>query len=175
MSPAVFEVFIMLSRHFAGAALVAKPTDDATGAVVKGCAIGSLLGQAPFDVTADHLGQGHAALASLGAQPPRLLRGIYLPLLGYGSLTFYVRSSLPSAAILSSIRRTVSRVDQGLPVEALQTVDSTVRTNVFLDRTIAILSTAFAGLATLLAAVGLYDVLAYTMNRQLRSIAQYDD
>jgi ABC-type antimicrobial peptide transport system permease subunit len=45
-----------------------------------------------------------------------------------------------------------------------------VRENVFLDRMISVLSTAFACLATVLAMVGLYGVLSYTVTQRIREI-----
>jgi len=54
----------------------------------------------------------------------------------------------------------VARLDPNLPLENLRTVIEQVRQNVFMDRFISVLSAAFAALATLLAAVGLYGVLA---------------
>jgi len=86
------------------------------------------------------------------------------------SMVYFLRSSMTPSQAAAAIRATVARVDAALPVQDLKTVPQQIAENVFLDRTIAILSALFAILATLLAAVGLYGVLSQTVLERTREI-----
>jgi putative ABC transport system permease protein len=86
------------------------------------------------------------------------------------SSTFYVRSSRPPEELMNAVRETVARVDPTMPITNLQTMEQQFRTNVGVERFVAGTSTALAVLGTVLAALGLYGVLAYSVAQRSREI-----
>jgi len=85
-------------------------------------------------------------------------------------INFYVRTEGDISQTGPLIRRAVQQLDSGLPVLEMKSMQVLVEETVHTDRMIAVLAAAFGVLATLLAAVGLYGIVAYTVARRTSEI-----
>jgi predicted permease len=85
-------------------------------------------------------------------------------------ITAYVRTARNPEEIFTSIRKRVHDLDANLPVFEMVTLEKQTQDSLVTERLVASLSSVFGLLATLLASIGLYGVMAYTVARRTREI-----
>jgi predicted permease len=87
-----------------------------------------------------------------------------------GRITFYLRAEQDLASLAPLLRREVNRRDGNLPIFSLKTLQQQADESMFADRFLTFLSVCFGLLAAMLAAIGLYGVMAYSVTRRIREI-----
>jgi predicted permease len=97
-------------------------------------------------------------------------RQVFVPNWGNGAVAFYVRTRTASPATFNLVRNEVKRLDSAMPVYELKTLEGQLNETLLSDRLVATLSAAFGFLATLLASIGLYGVMAFVVARRRKEL-----
>jgi predicted permease len=86
------------------------------------------------------------------------------------AFTVYARTNRPADTMFNTIRQTVQQIDPSLPVHSTRTLERQVQQSLRRERLVATMTATFGSLATLLAVVGLYGLMSYTVSRRTREI-----
>jgi predicted permease len=95
--------------------------------------------------------------------PPTVYQTFLQTRTGRGQMALYVQAETSPAAVLSQVRQAVQDIDRDLPLFAIHTLEEEMGAVLIRDRLIATLSTVFSALALLLACVGLYGLLSFSV------------
>ena len=130
----------------------------------KGSAVGKRLGQGVGPRTKLDIEIVGVVADSLYEGPREgVHRQVFVPNWGRSSATFYARTVSDVSTVFGAIRNEVRQLDAAMPVYEMKTVHAQLDETLLTDRLIALLSAGFGLLATLLASIGLYGVMAFVV------------
>ena len=104
-----------------------------------------------------------------GATPPQ----VFIPFSQFFTvfgMNCYVRVNGQASQLFPSVREAARETDPTVPIHAMCSLEDQLKKSLSLERCVASVATAFAVLATLLAAVGLYGLLSFSVSRRTREL-----
>jgi len=101
---------------------------------------------------------------------PRFYANISHPIGTVGEVTFLLSTSGEPASVASEVRKLLRQFDQSLSILTIRTVNQQIDRRLITERLTADLAAFFSGLALLMAAIGLYGVMSYSMARRTNEI-----
>ncbi|MBW8866590.1 MAG: ABC transporter permease [Acidobacteria bacterium] len=97
-------------------------------------------------------------------------RQVFVPSWGRNGVVYYIRTNVGSASAFNVARNEVRQLDATMPVYEMKTVEGQLDETLLTDRLIALLSAGFGLLATILASIGLYGVMAFVVARRRKEL-----
>ncbi|MGH9630732.1 MAG: FtsX-like permease family protein [Bryobacteraceae bacterium] len=97
---------------------------------------------------------------------PRFYANIYYPTGTVEDVTFLLNTSGEPNSVASAVRQSLQQIDRNLPIWSLRTVNEQIDRRLITERLMTQLAAFFGMAALLMAAIGLYGVISYSVSRR---------